>query len=117
MSAKSKKHLHDIRTLSDRVSDAEKPQRKFIKLAILELEKVRRSKEKRRASKQMKNLDKRLAEIENEQVRLIETTHVVHPGACGPPISAPHADKFIPQESRADTSGESDDQTDFKITY
>ncbi len=51
MRRKSQKHLQNIKTLSDRVSDAEKPQRKFIKLAILELEKVRRSKEKIKASR------------------------------------------------------------------
>ncbi|MGA2797966.1 MAG: hypothetical protein ABSE63_10325 [Thermoguttaceae bacterium] len=117
MSVKSDKHLRDIRTLSDRVSDAEKPQRKFIKLAILELEKVRRNKEKRKASEQMIHLDKRLAEIEHEQARLIEAVYVVHPAVCGSPMKSPHADKFIPHDSNDDISQESMDQKDFKITY
>ena len=72
MKRKMQNNLQNIKTLSDRVSDAEKPQRKFIKLAILELEKVRRSKEKNKAREQLINLDKRLAEIEAEQARLIE---------------------------------------------
>lgn len=109
MSVKSNKHLRDIRTLSDRVSDANKPQRKFIKLAILELEKVRRNKEKRKASEQLTHLDKRLAEIEHEQARLIETVYVVHQGSCPPGINAPHAKEFISQDIQ--------DNTNFKITY
>ncbi|MGD0517273.1 MAG: hypothetical protein ABSA26_07020 [Thermoguttaceae bacterium] len=109
MSVKSNKHLHDIRTLSDRVSDAEKPQRKFIKLAILELEKVRRNKEKRKASEQLLHLDKRLAEIEQEQGRLIEAVYVVHPAVCGSPVNAP---EFISQDKQVNQNN-----TDFKLTY
>jgi uncharacterized protein YhaN len=109
MSVKSNKHLRDIRTLSDRVNDAKKPQRKFIKLAILELEKVRRNKEKRKASEQLTHLDKRLAEIEHEQARLLEAVYVVHPAVCGSPVNAPHAKKFISQDIQ--------DNTNFKITY
>jgi hypothetical protein len=112
MSVKSNKHLHDIRTLSDRVSDAEKPQRKFIKLAILELEKVRRNKEKRKASEQLIHLDKRLAEIEHEQARLIEAVYVVHPGHDGPTMNSPHAKEFIGQDERNNQN-----DTDFKLTY
>jgi hypothetical protein len=117
MSAKLHKRLHDIRTMTDRVTDAEKPQRKFIKLAILELEKVRRSKEKNKARSQMINLDKRLAEIETEQARLIEAVYVVHPGVGTPAISAPHAKKFIPENNQDNTSHNTANNTDFKITY
>lgn len=109
MSVKSHKRLHDIRTMSDRVTDAEKPQRKFIKLAILELEKVRRSKEKRSASEHIKNLDKRLAEIEFEQAKLIETVYVVHQGDCPAEINAPHAKKFISEDNQT--------YSEFNITY
>ena len=109
MNAKSHKRLHDIRTMSDRVSDVEKPQRKFIKLAILELEKVRRSKQKRSASEHIKILDKRLAEIKIEQAKLIETVHVVHQGDCPEEINAPHAKQSI-SEDKQNYSG-------FNISY
>jgi len=109
MSVKSLKRLHDIRTMSDRVTDAEKPHRKFIKLAILELEKVRRSKEKRSASQHIKNLDKRLAEIEFEQAKLIETVYVVHRGDCPAEINAPHAKKYISEDNQ--------NYSEFNITY
>ncbi len=116
MNVKSNKHLHDIRTLSDRVSNAEKPQRKFTRLAILELEKVRRNKEKRRATEQLMRLEKRLAEIEYEQARLIGAVYKVHPAGCEPAIRAPHADKFT-QKRPADTPQENGNRADFKITY
>ncbi|MGD0383732.1 MAG: hypothetical protein ABSA77_09435 [Thermoguttaceae bacterium] len=119
MSAKSRKRMHDIRTMSDRVSDAEKPQRKYIKLAILELEKVRRSKEKRSASEKIKNLDERLVEIEIEQARLIETVYVMHKGEEGPAVNAPHSKKFISQDNQNNQNNTDMNQynTDFKITY
>ena len=109
--------MHDIQKMSDRVSDAEKPQRKFIKLAVLELEKVRRGREKRRASEYMKNLDKRLAEIETEQARLMEAVYVVNPGVGTPAIGAPHAKKFIPDDNQDNTLQNIENNTDFKITY
>ena len=109
MNAKSHKRLHDIRTMSDRVSDAEKPQRKFIKLAILELEKVRRGKEKRCASEHIKNLDKRLAEIEIEQAKLAESVYVVHQGDCPVRINAPHAKRSISEDNQ--------NCSEFNMTY
>jgi mannitol-specific phosphotransferase system IIBC component len=117
MRRKSQKTLQNIKTLSDRVSDAEKPQRKYIKLAILELEKVRRSKEKNKAREQMINLDKRLAEIETEQARLMEAVYVVHPGVGSPAIGPPHAKKFIHDDNQDNTSQKIENNTDFKITY
>jgi hypothetical protein len=112
MSAKLHKCLHDIRTMSDRVTDAEKPQRKFIKMAILEMEKVRRSKEKNKARAQMINLDKRLAEIETEQAKLIETVYTVHQVDGPPATNAYHANYFISQDKQNNQYN-----TDFKITY
>ncbi len=117
MRRKSQKNLQNIKTLSDRVSDAEKPQRKYIKLAILELEKVRRSKEINKAREQMINLDKRLAEIETEQARLMEAIYVVNPGVGAPAIGPPHAKKFILDDNREITPQNIENNTDFQITY
>ncbi len=71
MTAKTHKSLHDLRTMSGRITDAEKPQRRYVRLAILELEKVRRNKEMARAIRQVKDLDRRLREITYEQGRLL----------------------------------------------
>jgi len=41
--------LQDIHTMSERISEADNPQRKYLALAMLELEKARRNKEKQSA--------------------------------------------------------------------
>ena len=117
MRRKLQKNLQNIKTLSDRVSDAEKPQRKYIKLAILELEKVRRSKEKNKAREQLINLEKRLVEIESEQARLMEAVYVVNPGVGSPAIGPPHAKKFILDDNQDKTPQNIENNTDFQITY
>jgi len=63
--------IQDIRTMSERISDADNPQRKYLALAMLALEKARRSKEKTSAHQRVTNIDRRIAEIEEEQVDLL----------------------------------------------
>jgi len=63
--------LQDIRTMSERISDVDNPQRKYLQLAMLGLEKARRNKEKRSANQRAANIDKRLAEITTEQTELL----------------------------------------------
>jgi hypothetical protein len=71
MKSRPPRGLQDIRTMSDRVQDADNPQRKYLTLAMLELEKVRRSKEKANAGRRVENIDRRLAQIEEEQASLL----------------------------------------------
>lgn len=80
-----RRSLLDLRTLSGRVSDAEKPQRRYLRLAVLELEKVRRVKEKHRAAGRIGELDRRLADIETEQALLLAE---MSPGETPPPAPA-----------------------------
>ena len=63
--------LQDIRTMSERISDTDNPQRKYLALAMLELERARRNKEKRSASRRVANIDQRLADIAAEQTELL----------------------------------------------
>ena len=63
--------VQDIRTMSERISDADNPQRKYLALAMLELEKARRNKEKQSASQRVANIDQRLADITAEQTELL----------------------------------------------
>jgi hypothetical protein len=63
--------MQDIRTMSERISDTENPQRKYLALAMLELEKARRGKEKRSACQRVSNIDQRLADITAEQTELL----------------------------------------------
>lgn len=63
--------IQDIRTMSERISDADNPQRKYLALAMLELERARRNKEKQNASQRVANIDQRLADITAEQTELL----------------------------------------------
>jgi hypothetical protein len=63
--------VQDIRTMSERISDVDNPQRKYLTLAMLELERARRSKERQSASQRVRNIDQRLADISAEQTELL----------------------------------------------
>jgi hypothetical protein len=63
--------VQDIRTMTERISDADNPQRKYLALAMLELERARRNKEKQSASQRVHNIDQRLADISAEQTELL----------------------------------------------
>jgi len=80
--------LQGIRTMSERGSDMQRPHRKFLLLAMLELEKTRRTQEKESAGQRAANIDKRLAEIVEEQTRLLASVEVAPPAAISP-TSAP----------------------------
>jgi hypothetical protein len=63
--------MQDIRTMSERTSDADNPQRKYLALAMLELEKARRKEEKRSSSQRVASIDQRLTDITAEQTELL----------------------------------------------
>ena len=73
--------VQDIRTMSERINDADNPQRKYLTLAMLALEKARRSKEKQRANQRAANIDRRLAEINAEQTELLAAARAEHKGS------------------------------------
>jgi uncharacterized protein YhaN len=63
--------VQDIRTMTERISDVDNPQRKYLSLAMLELERARRNKEKLSATQRVQNIDQRLADIDAEQAELL----------------------------------------------
>ena len=63
--------VQDIHTMSERISDADNPQRKYLTLAMLELEKARRNKDKQNAAQRVANIDQRISEITAEQTELL----------------------------------------------
>ena len=63
--------VQDIRTMSERISETDNPQRKYLALAMLELERARRNKEKISASQRVANINQRLADITAEQTELL----------------------------------------------
>jgi len=66
-----RKGLRDIPTLSGRVDRVSLPYRAFLKISCLEMEKVRRTRERVAALKTMEKIDIRLQEIEKEKVALL----------------------------------------------
>jgi len=64
--------LQDIRTLSGRVDQTSLPYKAYMKVASLEMEKVRRGKERESASFRVKNIDARVEEIEDEKASLLQ---------------------------------------------
>jgi hypothetical protein len=71
MKSKPRRTVQDIRTMSERVSETNNPQRKYLALAMLELEKARRNQEKQSAGQRVANIDRRLADIEAVQAELL----------------------------------------------
>jgi len=64
--------LQDIPTLSGRVDQTSLPYKAYMKVACLEMEKVRRGKERESASFRVKNIDARVKEIEDEKASLLQ---------------------------------------------
>jgi len=65
--------LTDIRTLSGSVDQAAIPYRAYMKLSCLEMEKLRRGKERESAVHRMRNIDARFQEIETEKAALFDS--------------------------------------------
>ena len=64
--------LADIRTMSDLLTETSNPQRKFMKLAMLAMERARRGKERESARKRIESIDCRLSEIKDETGALLQ---------------------------------------------
>jgi len=64
--------LQDIPTLSGRVDQTSLPYKAYMKVACLEMEKVRRGKERESASFRINNIDARVEEIEDEKAALLQ---------------------------------------------
>ncbi len=63
--------LQNIHTMTERVNDADNPQRKYLMMGMLELEKARRKKEKLSAGRRIADINQRLADINAEQTELL----------------------------------------------
>jgi hypothetical protein len=74
------KGLQDIRTRGSLTSDAENPQRKFLRLASLELKKSLCRKVRDAARKRSEEMDRKIAELDVEQAQLLASSQVSDPG-------------------------------------
>lgn len=64
--------LQDIRTLSGKVDQAFIPYKGYMKVSCLEMEKLRRRKERESAMQRVINIDARFLEIEAEKAGLLQ---------------------------------------------
>ena len=83
------KGLKDIRTRLSLSAATDGPQHGYLKLAMLAMEKTRRSHERQGVQTRIEGIDKRLAEIDAETERLLGSvfprdppTHSRQPGRC-----------------------------------
>ncbi len=96
--------LQDIRTMSERISVVDNPQKKYLALAMLELEKARRAKEKRSAVERVAGIDKRLADITAEQAELLAD-------------AAAEMETSLPADQRAQAEDLDRSSGGFKLAY
>ena len=64
--------LQDIPTLSGRVDQVSEPYRAYMRISCLEMEKVRRGKERESAMHRVNNIEERFREIEKEKALLLK---------------------------------------------
>jgi hypothetical protein len=64
--------LRDLRTLSGRVDQVSEPYRAYMRIASIEMEKVRRGQERESAMHRVKNIDERFNEIDVEKAALLQ---------------------------------------------
>ncbi|HUT04011.1 MAG TPA: hypothetical protein VM163_08995 [bacterium] len=64
--------VHDLRTYSGKVDIFQEPHRAYMQISCLEMEKVRRSKERDSAMQRVRQIDARFREIEKEEAYLLK---------------------------------------------
>ena len=92
MRTRPRRGLQDIRTRSSLASDAENPQRKYLRWASLELKKSLCQKVRDAARKRAEEMDRKIAELEAEESRLLAMALGAEAGPP-PPAAAPQRAK------------------------
>jgi len=80
MKTQPRKGLQDIRTRSGLTGEAENPQRKFLRVASLELKKSLCNKVRDAARKRSQEMDRKIAELDGEKARLLAAGHAAEQG-------------------------------------
>jgi hypothetical protein len=126
--------LQDIRTLSGKGSQALPPHKAYMKLACLEMEKVRRGEERSSALARVRNIDARFSDIDVEKEALLDSldqqnavrrskSHIpfrmVSPATASATALAtkPGAEEDSTLEEYGNDGGESRLRTGFNVSY
>ena len=92
--------LQDIRTRSSLTGDAENPQRKFLRIASLELKKSLCGKVRDAARQRSEEMDRKIAELDGEKAQLLASSHAAAPSETNPAATQrPTSDTGSPQRS------------------
>ena len=82
--------MHDIRTRSSLTGEAENRHRKFLRAASLELKKSLCSKVRVAARKRLEDMDKKIADLDEEKTQLLASTQVSEQNPMNPtPVERP----------------------------
>jgi len=106
MSSGPKRSLQTIRTMSNRFTGDDASHKKLFALTLMEHEKARLTQEKKTACRRVARIDRRIAEIQEEQARLLRTMEDFPP-------TRPHADA----EPGRDDESPSPEEGGFRLKY
>jgi len=86
MKSTPRKGLQDIRTRSSLTGDAENPQRTFLHIASLELKKSLCNKVRAAARKRLDEMDKKIADLDEEKTQLLASSQVSEQDRTNPTV-------------------------------
>jgi len=86
--ARSRRGVQDIRTLAGKVGPDSSPSRAFLRIAVLEMEKERRGRERESVLHRARNIESRFEEIEAEKTALLDVVGQRPRAAARPPAAA-----------------------------
>jgi hypothetical protein len=93
-----RKGLQDIRTRGSLTGDAENPQRKFLHIASLELKKSLCNKVRDAARKRSAEMDRKIAELDDEKARLLAASQIPECAEANPTAGRhPASDGGLPE--------------------
>ena len=91
--ARSRRGIQDLKTLAGKVGPDSSPSRAFLRIAVLEMEKERRGRERASVLHRARDIETRFGEIEAEKAALLDVVSqrraAARPPAAVPPPSAP----------------------------
>ncbi len=87
--ARSVRGVQDLKTLAGKVGPTSSPSRAFLRIAVLEMEKERRGRERESALHRVKNIENRFGEIEAEKTALLDVVAQRGRPARPSPAAAP----------------------------
>jgi hypothetical protein len=99
MRSTARKGLQDIRTRSSLTSELENPQRKFLHAASLELKKSLCRKVRDAARKRTDEMEAKIAELDDEQARLLAASRLSQPEDTDSKAASPPAGRSGSQPS------------------